>query len=132
MAVGWQLPDGTMERPIPGNRLSPFQNAGAMMMAETSTDENAAMYSQMSVYPNPARSGNPKLTISGYEGIEETIETQVEIINMTGEIVFTERIQCGGNCGSYLMNVNKQLVPGVYLVNMKTNGVRTSKRLLVK
>ena len=24
-AVGWQLPDGTFERPIPGNRLSPFE-----------------------------------------------------------------------------------------------------------
>ena len=54
------------------------------------------------------------LTISGYEGIEETIETQVEIINMKGEVVFAERIQCGGNCGTYLMNVNKQLVPGAH------------------
>ena len=24
LAVGWQLPDGTMERPVPGNRLIPF------------------------------------------------------------------------------------------------------------
>ncbi|RMF22587.1 MAG: hypothetical protein D6765_14145, partial [Bacteroidetes bacterium] len=24
LAVGWQLPDGTLERPIPGNRLSPW------------------------------------------------------------------------------------------------------------
>lgn len=23
MAVGWRLPDGTLERPIPGPRLSP-------------------------------------------------------------------------------------------------------------
>jgi hypothetical protein len=132
MAVGWQLPDGTMERPIPGNRLSPFEAAGAMMMAETSTDENATMYSQINVYPNPARSGDPELTIAGYEGIEETIETQVEIINITGDVIFSDRILCGGGCGSYLMNINKQLVPGVYLVNMKTKGVRISKRLLVK
>lgn len=26
VAVGWRLPDGTMERPIPGNRLSPFKS----------------------------------------------------------------------------------------------------------
>ncbi|MBK6284651.1 MAG: hypothetical protein IPF54_20250 [Draconibacterium sp.] len=25
-AVGWQLPDGTMERPIPGNHLIPLYN----------------------------------------------------------------------------------------------------------
>ncbi|HEY2953615.1 MAG TPA: lamin tail domain-containing protein, partial [Verrucomicrobiae bacterium] len=27
IAVGWQLPDGTFERPIPGNRLSHWQNS---------------------------------------------------------------------------------------------------------
>ncbi len=27
LAVGWQLPDGTMERPIPGMRLSSANNA---------------------------------------------------------------------------------------------------------
>ena len=132
MAVGWQLPDGTMERPIPGNRLSPWEDTSTTTLADTRTQDNARMYSQISVYPNPARSGDPELTIAGYDGIEETIETQVEIINMTGEVVFEERISCGGNCGSYLMNINKQLVPGVYMVNMKTNGVRSSKRLLVK
>jgi hypothetical protein len=51
---------------------------------------------------------------------------------MTGEVVFTERIQCGGNCSDYLINIDKELVPGVYLVNMKTNGVRRWERLLVK
>ena len=137
MAVGWQLPDGTMERPIPGNRLSPFNSGATMAMQnETTSMETSSaesdLYSRISIYPNPARSGDPELTISGYEGIDKTIETQVEIINITGDVVFAERILCGGNCSSYLMNVNKQLVPGVYLVNMSTNGVRSSKRLLVK
>jgi hypothetical protein len=26
LAVGWQLPDGTLERPIPGNHLEPFSS----------------------------------------------------------------------------------------------------------
>ncbi|MBI3855380.1 MAG: protein kinase, partial [Planctomycetes bacterium] len=30
VAVGWQLPDGTMERPIPGSRLSPFGKVPAV------------------------------------------------------------------------------------------------------
>lgn len=29
IAVGWQLPDGTLERPIPGNRLIPYTYDGA-------------------------------------------------------------------------------------------------------
>jgi hypothetical protein len=84
------------------------------------------------VYPNPARSGDPKLTISGYDNIDRTIETNVRIMNMTGDVVFSETISCGGNCGSYIMNINKQLVPGVYVVNMETDGVRSARRLLVK
>ncbi|MBA3971973.1 MAG: T9SS type A sorting domain-containing protein [Bacteroidetes bacterium] len=28
LAVGWQLPNGSMERPIPGSRLSPFTSSG--------------------------------------------------------------------------------------------------------
>lgn len=35
MAVGWQLPDGTMERPIPGNRLWPFEDAASNTAART-------------------------------------------------------------------------------------------------
>ncbi|HEU5148229.1 MAG TPA: PA14 domain-containing protein, partial [Chryseosolibacter sp.] len=130
MAVGWQLPDGTMERPIPGNRLSPFEDATSTMAARTSAEQE--LYQQINVYPNPIRSGDAQLTISGYEGIDKIIETDVEIMNMTGEVVFSEKVLCGGNCGSYLMKLNEQLVPGVYVVNMQTNGVRTAKRLLVK
>ena len=84
------------------------------------------------LYPNPVQSGESKLTLSGYEGIEEIIETHVVIINMTGEIVFAERLSCGGGCTSYLMSINKQLVPGVYVVKIEADGVPSAKRLLVK
>jgi hypothetical protein len=77
-------------------------------------------------------SGDSELSIAGYERMEVPVETLVEIINMAGEVVFAERILCGGNCSSYFMNINRHLVPGVYLVNMNANGIRFSKRLLVK
>lgn len=67
-----------------------------------------------------------------YDGISETVETQVEIINLTGEVVYAERIRCGGDCGTFLMHINQELMPGIYMVNMRTNGARFSKRLLVK
>lgn len=130
MAVGWQLPDGTMERPIPGNRLSRFEDAASTMAARTTSEAN--VYSEINVYPNPATSGERELTISGYEGIEKTVETDIEIMNISGEVVFTERIQCGGDCSSYPMNLNRALTPGVYVVTMKTNTKRYSKRLLVR
>lgn len=73
-----------------------------------------------------------QLSVSGYDGIQESIDTDIEIINLTGDVVYAERVTCGGDCSSYLMNMNKQLVPGVYIVNMKANGQKFSKRLLVK
>ena len=72
------------------------------------------------------------MTISGYEGIVNVVETHVEVINMTGDVVLSENIRCGGDCSSYQMILNSKLVPGIYLINMKTNGARHSKRLMVK
>ncbi len=47
LAVGWQLPNGTMERPIPGTRLSPFSNSNAPVVTITSPTNN-------SNYPSPS------------------------------------------------------------------------------
>lgn len=130
MAVGWQLPDGTMERPIPGSRLSRFEDALSTMAARTTSE--VSVYSEISVYPNPATSGDRELIISGHEGIEKTGETDIVIMNIAGEVVWAERIQCSGDCSSYLMSLNRALIPGVYVVTVKTNARRYSKRLLVK
>jgi len=130
MAVGWQLPDGTMERPIPGNRLSRYEDPLSTMAARTASEVN--VYPEINLYPNPATSSDRELTISGYEGSETTTETHVEIMNISGEVVFAERIKCDGDCSSYMMELNRALIPGVYVVTMKTNARRYSKRLLVR
>ena len=131
IAVGWELPDGTMERPIPGSRLSPFGNNEALA-ADNADAGLKETYARINVYPNPVQNGDAALTISGYETINENVDTQVEIVNMTGETVISDRISCGGDCGAYLMNLNEKLVPGVYLVKLRMNGVALSRRLLVK
>ena len=132
LAVGWQLPEGALERPVPGSRLSKFEmNSAAIAARQTETGQDQTLFSQIDIYPNPAEHGDAQLRV-GYEAIAETADTQVEIINMTGEVVFTETRHCAGNCHSYLININQQLVPGVYLVHLKINGARYSKRLLVK
>ena len=128
MAVGWQLPDGTFERPIPASRLSPFEDAASTMAARTASEEE--VYSQINLYPNPVKSGDLELTISGDENME-TIDTQIQIITMTGEVVFDETIQGGGSRNLYLMKLKSKLMPGVYLVTLTTNGSRHLKRLLV-
>lgn len=89
-------------------------------------------FSQLSIYPKPAKSHETELSIAGFEGIKQPMVTEVKIIKLTGEFVFSDKISCGGDCGSYLIQVNEQLVPGLYMVNMKTNGLRLSERLLVR
>ena len=57
LAVGWQLPDGQQERPIPGHRLAPFvDNARARTasIAEDASAEELATEASVRVFPNPA------------------------------------------------------------------------------
>ncbi len=42
VAVGWQLPDATQERPVPGGRLSPFVPAPVPVVTIAVTDASAA------------------------------------------------------------------------------------------
>lgn len=145
MAVGWQLPGGALERPIPGSRLSP---SGSQMMATTSFEgstettmmtssqtmmvESENVEAELDVFPNPAPSGVPELMISGYGKANESFESTVEIQRVTGEIVYSRRFNFGGHGDGYSMAVDQQLTPGVYLVNFIVNGRRQTKRLLVK
>ena len=129
IAVAWRLPEGTMEAPIPGSRLSPFEET-ERFSSENSLARQA--YEQINIYPNPVQGGAAALTVSGYDGIRESVNTSVEIINVTGEVVFRDNIRCGGDCSQYLMNIDKQLTPGVYLVKMRADDVQLSRRLLVK
>lgn len=103
-----------------------------MMASDASATQQEAIFSQIGIYPNPAQGGDTQLSLSGYEEIERPVETGVQIIDLTGEVIYAERISCGGDCGSYLLNMRKQLAPGLYLVKMNTNGSKVSKRLLVK
>ena len=135
VSVIWNKPSGDSDiGPIPGSYLSPFEDAGATarMSDNNTVSKSERLLELISIYPNPAHGTDRELTIAGYDGIDETIETQVDIINLTGDVIFSDRISCGGDCSSYLMKVNEQLVPGIYLVNFRANGVRSSKRLIVK
>lgn len=108
--------------------------AGPILVVNFTIEETTdnARYAQIDVFPNPLKSSDRHLFISGFEGNRETIETKVEIINITGVLIFADRISCDLGCGDYNMTFDKPLPPGVYLVNMETNGRRLSKRLLVK
>jgi hypothetical protein len=140
LAVGWQLPSGTLERPIPGIRISPYETqttlaASSATMMSTESDKLVAESNEselVQVFPNPAPGGSKELTISGYEGIEGRRDTRIEVVRMTGEVVFSERVMCEADCRGFSLSVSEEIAPGVYVVNVISNGTRHTKRLVVK
>jgi hypothetical protein len=53
VSVGWQLPSGTLERPIPGTRLSPWVNGARQASEPTAAAESPD--DRLRVFPVPAR-----------------------------------------------------------------------------
>lgn len=70
LAVGWALPNGVFERPIPGNRLSPFVQSGGNLLTVsiTSPANNAIYYTPANVVINAGASGpNPISKVEFYK-----------------------------------------------------------------
>ncbi len=140
MAVGWQLPNGTLERPIPGNRLSPFESQNMMMTAfagETTMGPEMALENQndgsdrIEIFPNPASTGTPDIRIAGPGRFVPGARSIVEVQRMTGEIVLSQEFFCD-DCDTYSVPIDGHLAPGLYVVSIIVNGKRSSERLLVR
>ncbi|MCE9540360.1 MAG: PQQ-dependent sugar dehydrogenase, partial [Bacteroidetes bacterium] len=70
LAVGWQLPNGTLERPIPGTRLSPISISNSPVVAITSPTSNSSYPSPSNITINAAASSNGGniLKVEFYQG----------------------------------------------------------------
>lgn len=126
--VGWRLPAGTMERPIPGNRIIPFEDAStsaAMFITEEifSEEGNATI----SVYPNPVVSGKT-VTINLPEGAAGDL--QVDVISSTGVALQTEQLLA--NDGTVTMELKNSIVPGMYLLKVLKGRKRWISKVQVK
>ena len=133
LSVGWQLPDGTLERPIPGTRLIPFETEQQMSAARAETAVEIISIEDgegIQLYPNPAsdRIVTMEFTIRNISDLQQAI---VQIVSETGSVVHEERITCNDDCRSYLLNLNSQVTPGVYLINVLMDRRRLTKKLIV-
>lgn len=133
LAVGWKLPDGTLERPILGSHLSPFESESAIAAAEI--DEPLAMDASsemITLWPNPAETGVVNLSVkSTMTG--EMHEGEVSVINAFGEVIRELPIRCNGDCDNALVDLQSEsLKPGMYLVKGSIDNKSFTKRLIVK
>ncbi|GAB3526052.1 hypothetical protein GCM10027443_00820 [Pontibacter brevis] len=122
LAVGWQLPDGTMERPVPGHRLSPFvptQTATAQVRTGSALDAADAL---LTYHPNPF-SSQVTLQLHGIKGEKYSMK----LYDISGrEVWHLENVQA-----EQKLSIGKNLSAGVYILVVDT-GKEAKQYKLVK
>jgi hypothetical protein len=126
LAVGWQLPDNTYERPIPGFRIIPYSamvSSAQLSQVEEVLDNNGIL-----IYPNPARP-NDHLTISGLPYLGGA-QVAINIYSMTGiELLHKATVLTSSPVDVPLEN---RLAPGIYFIKVESNGLKLTKRVIIR
>ena len=116
LSVGWELPDGTLDRPISGLYLAPYiePTIGRMNVVSNTYSNN---WLDLNVYPNPF---STETRIEWKSGI--TAATQILLFDMNGRVV--KKIFEGNSTENqtYFYNLNAEtLDAGIYTLKVITN-----------
>lgn len=134
ISVGWQLADGTMERPIPTRRLVAFSRddaaAAPSFASESDPGDVGGESTLIGIYPNPTSGRAVTLSISS-DKVSKPKEADVRVISFTGEVVYQNRIMCD-DCSDILLDFKNDARPGVYLVKVVVDGAHLTRKLVVK
>ena len=134
LAVGWQLPDGTVERPISGSRLSPFVEKGMLPPSaeEIKIADPADHMGEMTMqlYPNPVEGDVLNILISG-EALPENTMREIAIRQVTGLLVYNKREHCTGDCSTQIQ-VQHKLTSGVYILQIRVGEKLFTEKLLIR
>lgn len=114
LAVGWQLPDGTMERPIQGNRLSPFTNQTFQVSGQAAmSGSNKFVTEDAFAYPNPF-----KETITLELGAEMLHLQEVKLINYAGQTVYSNSSPEPEGRKLTIKLSSANIAPGLYFLKL--------------
>ncbi|GEO03502.1 hypothetical protein AAE02nite_11660 [Adhaeribacter aerolatus] len=133
LAVGWQLPDGALERPIGGNRLAPFVPATNNLLsgknpATTLLEQVADGNTSFNAYPNPF---GKAVNLSFILATAET--AAIEIYTLQG--VLLETVYKGAAKAGQHNEVSwdgSKYASGVYLAKLTYGSQVVHKRLLLQ
>jgi S-formylglutathione hydrolase FrmB len=126
LAVGWQLPDATYERPIPGFRIIPFNETAPLTQfsqVEEGPDNNV-----ISIFPNPAGTYD-QLTISGLPYLEGA-EASINIYSMTGIELLHKTTSVTSTRAE--VPLENRLAPGMYIVKVESKDRKIMKRIIIR
>jgi pimeloyl-ACP methyl ester carboxylesterase len=126
LAVGWQLPNGTLERPIPAMRIIPFNAVSASFEPEM---ESVSTEKGFNIYPNPVNRSATTLSLEKKDF--GSLDATVVVTSLTGETVLSSRISCEESCEQVEINFDRPLRSGVYIIHLITASETISKKLLV-
>ena len=139
LAVAWQLPNNTIEAPIPGSRLSPYKEIlnsflsseitlnEAMVNAPVTVENNFASCNGIKVYPNPIRS-----TATIQLQLAKSGKAQVavyDIQNRLVQIVFAGSLEAN-MIKSLPFNCNN-LVSGMYIIKLTTEFKTVTSKVFI-
>jgi hypothetical protein len=134
MSVEWQLPNASMEAPIPGNRLSPYwsnNNSGSVrsMNSNQPTEISTATKATLTTYPNPM-----KTVATVQVNPTATEDATIDLYSVQGTLVkrlFKGRVEAGVAKNVSLTSLG--LKNGVYMVRYTTQSqVLSNKVILTK
>lgn len=131
IAVGWQRPDDTLERPMRGDYLSPFVDVSSSReaLAQSASFPYSGEQPRLEVFPNPVRGENLNITIGNFATTEAAF-ADVEIRQFTGMPVFTTRVECSEGCDMQIP-VQEIWIPGVYILQVRIGQQVLTGKLIV-
>lgn len=126
LAVGWTLPDGTHQRPIPGIRLIRYTESTNPEEPEEVDDPDE----EVVLYPNPLGSIESVIKLRGFAR-QNVRPVKAVVISPNGQIIRSIVWNCLGDCDNMEVNLANPLPPGVYSLHVITETRRIPKRFIV-
>ncbi|MBT1695315.1 hypothetical protein KK083_00415 [Fulvivirgaceae bacterium PWU4] len=130
LSVGWQLPDGTLERPIRGIRMIEFAPQYTFAAASTPAERvqiDDAEVERISVYPNPAPGRRVSLTgLGADEG-----PVRIQVISAAGAVIVDQIFTCSGDCAQIDLDLGKS-PSGLYAVQIMRGRKRNVLKLVLE
>jgi hypothetical protein len=124
LAVGWQLPNGTLERPIPGNRLIPFGGSSRI-----GVEENILLLEETSnpvqLYPNPNQG---KVNLRYYLAKGE--KANLTFVNVGGNIITQKTLVGEGVWKQDQTDLTSQ-PSGTYSLRFEAEGKLITRKFLI-
>lgn len=125
VAVGWQLPSGVLERPIPGIRIIPFAESSAENLDDVFMEE------AVGIYPNPLSRYEKDFNISGAAS-SLTRPVQIRVISATGQIIIDREVTEAHEANRIPVQLDNALPAGIYMIAISTPRGQFLKKLLVR